>query len=278
MKKSLAKICLYVVLVGVLCYFFFTFFLYFDVKPSDLTYASSDRVSTLDKPAEVDNARLKVTSDSLGSSNEKGSLIAVFKDFDSIMHSKDGVRYLSMSDSHYSPQERRDLEIAIDALRNTGSLTGGILGDEFKELDQYRSILSQNGIEKIKSMLSFDATDAPFLASSGFKVTGADVGGAYDEASGKFSSIFRLYESQSGGKVEVNEASLKEGGTVLVLVKEALNAEIDGTPAIHEFFSKEGVHKYRFVSNGKHFSISTMGLTSDQALSLANSMLQASRN
>ena len=264
MKKSLAKICLYVVLVGVLCYVFITFFPYFDVNPSDLTYASSDRVSTLDKPAETDNARPKLSSDPLGLSNEKGPFIAVFKDFDSIMHSKDGVRYLSMSDSHYSPQERRDLEIAIDALRNTGSLTGGVLGDEFKELDQYRSILSQNGIEKIRSMLSFDATEAHFLASSGFKVTGADVGGAYD--------------SQSGGKIEVNEASLKEGGTVLVVVKEALNAEIDGTPAIHEFFPKEGVHKYRFVSNGKHFSISTMGLTSDQALSLAKSMLQASRN
>jgi hypothetical protein len=187
---------------------------------------------------------------------------------------KDGVIIESVEDGNYSPQEKKEIEDSIENLKRYGSLSGGRMTTEFSNADYNRDTLSTIGIKDILAKVGFQPYDlTQAMSEKGLKLTGSSVGGANNGTG--FDSFYRLYESKDGQKFEVGETKISPTETVVTLVKETLNANINGTPALVQHIDNNNVNSALFVTNGYQYSIASMGMDKNSMLNIASNIVTA---
>lgn len=171
-----------------------------------------------------------------------------------------GVMFLSIDDPMLSPEEKAEALTQINNLRIYGSLSGGKVTHEFESIEAKRNNI--NNVEKT----SFQPTNLDSLVENNLRMTGRLYSGAYSQEDG-YDSVYRLYENNSGKKLEVTEMYLNPASnTVMQVTKETLNHKIDSIPMTFETLkNKDGdlIYNAQFNLNNKYWSLSGMGY--DQA-------------
>lgn len=168
--------------------------------------------------------------------------------------------FLSIDDPMLSPEEKAEALTQINNLRIYGSLSGGKVTHEFESIEAKRNNI--NNVEKT----SFQPTNLDSLVENNLRMTGRLYSGAYSQEDG-YDSVYRLYENNSGKKLEVTEMYLNPASnTVMQVTKETLNHKIDSIPMTFETLkNKDGdlIYNAQFNLNNKYWSLSGMGY--DQA-------------
>lgn len=175
---------------------------------------------------------------------------------------------VSLDKAPFSSEKKQELLNKINNLYKYGSLTGGKLTHEFSNLEKYREFLKKHGYDKIEEKVSFSPADLP-LNNKSLALTGSYYSGGYTENQG-FDSLYRLYESPNGQKLEISQTKLSPDGMKLLIVEETLNYKVNNVFATYETFEPEKTYNIRFVSDGYRYAISTQNLDKNYLLNLAN--------
>lgn len=169
-----------------------------------------------------------------------------------------GVMVLSINDPMFPHEDKKEVLIQINNLRIYGSLSGGKLTHEFENIEEKRN--NVNNIEKT----SFQPTNLDNLVDDGLKITGRLYSGAFNKDTG-YDSVYRLYENNSGKKLEATEMYLNPASnTVMQVTKETLNHTINNVPMTFEILKNQDgslIYNAQFNLNNKYWSLSAMGYT-----------------
>jgi hypothetical protein len=169
-----------------------------------------------------------------------------------------GVMVLSVNDPMLSPEEKKEVLAQINNLRTYGSLSGGKVTHEFEKIEEKRNNI--NNIEKT----SFQPTNLDNLVDDSLKITGRLYSGAFNKDTG-YDSVYRLYENNSGKKLEATEMYLNPASNaVMQVTKETLNHTISNVPMTFEVLkSQDGslIYNAQFNLNDKYWSLSGIGYT-----------------
>ncbi|WP_201538766.1 hypothetical protein [Psychrobacter immobilis] len=179
------------------------------------------------------------------------------------------IKYLGVAESGLPPFEIDNLMQDYDNLNRYGSYSGGKITNEFARTNDFKDALKKNGgLENILKKLNFTPTDIGVLLGNGFNLVGADYSGAFNE--GKFNSIFRSYESNSGKRFEINEMYLTpENNYSLNVYTESINFYLAGHPATLQSLKgadNKEIYNIDFAVNKRLFSISSEGFTYSEFL------------
>lgn len=177
---------------------------------------------------------------------------------------------VSLDQAPLSPQKKMELADKIKNLYKYGSLSGGKITHEFSNLEQHRNFLTKYGYDTIKEKISFSPKDIP-LNNSSLQLTGSYYSGGYTQNSG-FDSLYRLYESPNGEKIEVNQTKLSKDGMKLLIIEETLNYRFNKIPATLETFDSDMTYNLRFIHDGYRYAISTKNSDKDYIIDIANSL------
>ncbi len=179
--------------------------------------------------------------------------------------------YMTIVDLRNSPlSDIRKLELTenINNLYKYGSMSGGKITHEFQNLDKYRSFLKKHGYATIIGKINFKPADISIANKNGLELTGAYYSGGYTDGKG-FDSLYRLYESNNGGKIEISQTKLANDGMKLIMIKETFNYELNNVPATFEQFNSYNTYSLRFVHDGYRYAISTQNLDKNELLDWA---------
>lgn len=169
-----------------------------------------------------------------------------------------GVMVLSVNDPMLSPEDKKEALAQINNLRTYGSLSGGKVTHEFEKIEEKRNNI--NNIEKT----SFRPTNLDNLVDDNLKITGRLYSGAFNKDTG-YDSVYRLYENNSGKKLEATEMYLNPASNaVMQVTKETLNHTISNVPMTFEVLkSQDGslIYNAQFNLNDKYWSLSGIGYT-----------------
>lgn len=169
-----------------------------------------------------------------------------------------GVMVLSVNDPMLSPEDKKEVLAQINNLRTYGSLSGGKVTHEFEKIEEKRNNI--NNIEKT----SFQPTNLDNLVDDNLKITGRLYSGAFNKDTG-YDSVYRLYENNSGKKLEATEMYLNPASNaVMQVIKETLNHTISDVPMTFEVLkSQDGslIYNAQFNLNDKYWSLSGIGYT-----------------
>ncbi len=169
-----------------------------------------------------------------------------------------GIMVLSVNDPMLSPEDKKEALAQINNLRIYGSLSGGKVTHEFEKIEEKRNNI--NNIEKT----SFQPTNLDNLVDDNLKITGRLYSGAFNKDTG-YDSVYRLYENNSGKKLEATEMYLNPASNaVMQVIKETLNHTISDVPMTFEVLkSQDGslIYNAQFNLNDKYWSLSGIGYT-----------------
>lgn len=182
------------------------------------------------------------------------------------------VRYVSVDDGQFDDKETATIKRQIKNLQNTGSRSGGVMTDEFKQATHAK--MSYRFGRKQK--LSFEMTkpDLP----QGFVLTGRQYDGERITDEGVvFDEIYRLFENpQTKARMEITQAKFDKS---MVFVQEFFNETIGGVPiCLESLTDAKGVHYYRgeFVAHDTHIKITAKGMTREAFLAVVASLVGVS--
>lgn len=135
------------------------------------------------------------------------------------------MRYLSIDDESINAAERKQLKQQLNHLKRTGSLSGGVLTDEFKQATRAK-ITYRFGR---KQPLSFEPTKVEL---SGFFLTGRQYEGVLGEHG--YDTLYWLFENPGNkSRTEIIETKILENSP-FVMYHELMNKTIAGTPVLYE--------------------------------------------
>ena len=178
------------------------------------------------------------------------------------------VRYLSIDDGSVKAAEQKQLKQQLNHLKRAGSLSGGVLTDEFKQATHAKMTYRFGR----KQPLSFEPTQ---IELSGFFLTGRQYEGVLGERG--YDALYRLFENPSNkSRIEIIETRILEDSPV-VMYQEFMNKTIAGTPVLYEHLTdKKAVNyqKARFVHKDKLYVINAKGLTQGEFESLLTIIIQ----
>ncbi|MEN5173632.1 hypothetical protein ABE427_13010 [Acinetobacter higginsii] len=175
---------------------------------------------------------------------------------------------VSLDKAPFSTEKKLEFVNSIKNLYKYGSLSGGKLTHEFSNLDKYRAFLEKYGYEEIKEKISFSPENIP-LNDSSLSLTGSYYAGGYTKNKG-FDSLYRLYESPNGKKIEINQTKLSPDGMKLLVIEETLNQKVNNVFTTLESFDSEKIYNIRFVHDGYRYAISTKGMNREYLIDLTD--------
>lgn len=180
------------------------------------------------------------------------------------------VRFVALADSQLSADEKQKIARQIKNLEQTGSISGGVLTEEFKSATHAKMSYRFGR----KQPLAFEMVKVKEALPMGFVLTGR----AYEGVLGKqgYEGVYRLFENpHTKARLEIIETHV-HSNQPLTLIQELFREEVRGVP-LHfgQLRDKKGQVYYHgeFALGERYVIMNSRGMTLPEFMAVVESVI-----
>lgn len=198
---------------------------------------------------------------------------------DALKSIKPGIALLPLS-AQKIPQDLRDrINHDLENLRKTGSMSGGVVTDQFSRVDDLSKSLLNKGFFNIQRELAINPTNLYQFLGNGFVLIGADTQAKYITDKG-WTGYFQIFSNnQKNQMIELSENQFDPAaGDGVQQASDFLNSKVLNYPAVFQYIKLDNnsyIYEFQWFVDARVFMLTTKNFSQQDAQTIAESITQA---
>lgn len=160
-----------------------------------------------------------------------------------------------------------------------GSMSGGVLTDQFSRVDDLSSRLLSKGLPSIQQGLAINPTNLQQLLGNTFVLVGADTQAKYINDLGWTGYFQIFFNNQSKQMVELSENQFDTAaGDGVQQASDFINSRVLNYPAVFQYIKLNAssyLYEFQWFVGDRVFMLTTKNLSQQEAQSIAENITRA---